>query len=92
MCHRLPPAWSRLGGRPYPRVPGTCVESGWEGEEDAFTTATAMLLRMGRWWGDRNNDNDKEEEVKGGGNSMTIAASGAAAGKKADSRSPQGGQ
>ncbi len=65
MCHRLPPARSRSGGRRD--------ESGWGEEEDAFTKAAAMLLRGCRRWGD---PDGKEEEVEEDDNGVTVAASG----------------
>ncbi len=45
-----------------------CVE-----EEDAFTTATAMLSRRGRRWGDCDGE---KEEVEEDDNGVTVAASG----------------
>ena len=50
-------------------------ESGRVEEEDAFTTAGAMLSRGGRRWGDRDG---KEEEVKEDNTGVTVAASGGA--------------
>ena len=64
MCHRLPSAQSRSGGRRD--------ESGWGEEEDAFTKAAAMLSRGCRRWGDRNGEEEEVEEDDG----VTIAASG----------------
>ncbi len=54
-------------------VEGRRDESGWVEEEDAFTTAAAMLPRGGRQWGDHNG---KEEEVEEDNNGMTVAALG----------------
>ena len=78
----------RSGGRPYPPVPGTCNESGWEKEEDVFTAA-ALLSCGVRWWGDCVDDNSKEDKVEEDDNGVTIAAT---AGEMADLRSPQGEQ
>jgi hypothetical protein len=54
-------------------VEGRHDESGWVEEEDAFTTAAAMLSRGGRRWGDRDGE---EEEVEEDNNGVTVTASG----------------
>jgi hypothetical protein len=79
--HHVPPIASGpvdVGGRQD--------ESGRVEEEDAFTTAAAMLSRGGRRWGDRDG---KEEEVEEDNNGVTVAASGGIGRQMADSMSPQ---
>jgi hypothetical protein len=65
MCRQLPPTRSMSGGRRD--------ESGRVEEEDAFTTAAAMLPHGGRQWGDRDG---KEEEVEEDDNGVPVTASG----------------
>ena len=61
MCRQLPPTRSMLGGRRD--------ESGRVEEEDAFTTAAAMLPRGGRRWVDCDG---KEEEVEEDNNGVIV--------------------
>ena len=57
-------------------------------------TATAMLPCEGRWWGDRDDDDGEDEVVEVRWTTMTRPSRHreVAAGKRASSRSPQGGR